>query len=112
MVVQARGRQVAHVQGEFYADMIEIGHCPPSGALSPVERHPEGCWMPATDCDLDHTQAWAEGGPTEIGNLAPLCRHDHRLKHQANWQLQPISPGQYTWTSPHGHAYTTTSRPP
>jgi hypothetical protein len=68
--------------------------------------------MPATDCDLDHTQAWAEGGPTEIGNLAPLCRHDHRLKHQANWQLQPISSGRYTWTSPHGHTYTTTSRPP
>ena len=79
-------------------------------------RHPTcvfpGCRMPAADCDLDHTLAWGEGGPTNIGTLAPLCRHDHRLKHQAHWQLEQASPGRFTWTSRLGHVYATTGRPP
>ncbi|MEE8375472.1 MAG: HNH endonuclease signature motif containing protein [Acidimicrobiia bacterium] len=37
--------------------------------------------MPATDCDLDHRNAWADGGPTTEDNLAPLCRHDHIVRH-------------------------------
>ena len=80
-------------------------------------RHPvcifPGCRIPATDCDIDHTEAWAEGGPTVIKNLAPLCRHDHRLKHHASWQLRQSSSGTFTWTSPHGHTYTNAAdRPP
>lgn len=70
-----------------------------------------GCRMPATDCDLDHTTAWAEGGATTETNLAPLCRHDHGLKH-GHWQLQTTSPGHYTWTSPLGHTYHTGPDPP
>ncbi|HSJ83493.1 MAG TPA: DUF222 domain-containing protein, partial [Acidimicrobiia bacterium] len=45
-----------------------------------------GCRMPARNSDLDHRQAWTEGGPTEEDNLEPLCRHDHQLKH-AGWNL-------------------------
>ena len=71
-----------------------------------------GCRMPATECDLDHTLAWAEGGPTNIVNLAPLCRHDHRLKHQAHWQLEQSGPGRFTWTSGLGHVYATNGQPP
>jgi hypothetical protein len=33
-----------------------------------------GCRMPSTECDFDHTQPWAHGGPTTVDNLAPLCR--------------------------------------
>ena len=65
-----------------------------------------GCRMPAPDCDIDHTRAWVEGGPTVTDNLSPLCRHDHRLKH-AGWKLKRIRPGIYEWTSPLGHSYTT-----
>lgn len=71
-----------------------------------------GCRMPAADCDLDHTQAWANGGPTTPDNLAPLCRHDHRLKHHAGSNLQTTNPGQYTWTTPLGHGYVTSGRAP
>jgi len=63
-----------------------------------------GCRMPASDCDLDHTQAWSEGGPTLIDNLAPGCRHDHRLKDKG-WTLERVRPGNYRWTSPLGHTY-------
>lgn len=72
-----------------------------------------GCRMPATECDLDHTQAWAGGGPTTTDNLAPLCRHDHRVKHQAGWKLQRQPNGQHVWTSRLGHTYITPGdRPP
>ena len=70
-----------------------------------------GCRMPATECDLDHTRAWVEGGPTTTDNLSPLCRHDHRLKH-AGWKMKRIRPGTYQWTSPLGHTYTTGPDPP
>lgn len=79
-------------------------------------RHPScvfvGCRMPAGDCDLDHTRPWAQGGPTEEDNLAPLCRHDHRLKHRGGWKLERTGSGTHTWTSPLGHTYTVPAEPP
>jgi len=71
-----------------------------------------GCRMPAAESDLDHTHDWAEGGPTEVDNLAPLCRHDHQLKHTASWRLERAGPGHYQWTTPLGHTYTVGPDPP
>jgi hypothetical protein len=71
-----------------------------------------GCRMPATSCDLDHRQPWAQGGPTTTDNLVPLCRHDHRIRHQAGWKHQPLPGGDHHWTSPLGHQYTTSGRSP
>lgn len=76
-------------------------------ARSPTCVHP-GCRMPARDCDIDHTHAWAEGGETNIINLAPNCRHDHILQDHG-WKLKRIAPGVYQWTSPLGHVYITRS---
>lgn len=71
-----------------------------------------GCRMPAADCDLDHTVAWSQGGPTTTDNLAPLCRHHHRLKDFATWRYVPRSNGDYLWISPFGHTYTTSGQSP
>jgi hypothetical protein len=68
-----------------------------------------GCRMPASGCDIDHNQPWAEGGPTESENLAPLCRHDHVVRHHG-WQIEQIRPGSYQWISPLGHTYRVQSR--
>jgi hypothetical protein len=70
-----------------------------------------GCRMPASDCDLDHNQAWSEGGPTEVENLAPLCRHDHVIRH-GGWAIKQPRPGIYQWTSPLGQKYTVGPGPP
>ncbi|MDP3984957.1 MAG: HNH endonuclease signature motif containing protein, partial [Acidimicrobiia bacterium] len=59
-----------------------------------------------------HTRPYAQGGPTTIDNLAPLCRHDHRLKHDGGWQLDQTEPGHYAWFSPPGHTYSTNPQPP
>ncbi|MFQ5555306.1 MAG: DUF222 domain-containing protein [Acidimicrobiia bacterium] len=77
-----------------------------------------GCRMPATDCDLDHRTPWAEGGLTTNGNLAPLCRHDHRIRHHTEWNYQSLPNGTHQWTTTLGHHYTTgrdtvtTAKPP
>jgi len=71
-----------------------------------------GCRVPARACDLDHTTPWARGGRTSVGNLGPLCRHDHRAKDEGHWRLHTSSNGTFTWTSPLGRTYTTDSHPP
>jgi len=71
-----------------------------------------GCRMPASHCDIDHHQAWKKGGRTTDDNLGPLCRHDHRTKHESGWKLKKIKPATYQWTSPLGHTYTTGPDPP
>jgi Domain of unknown function (DUF222) len=66
-----------------------------------------GCTRPAARCDLDHTDAWDQGGATCECNLAPLCRHHHRLKQAEGWQLVQPEPGVLVWRTPSGRSYTT-----
>ncbi|WP_366914050.1 HNH endonuclease signature motif containing protein, partial [Nocardioides sp.] len=66
------------------------------------------CDRPARACDLDHITPYENQGPpgqTSSANLAPLCRHHHRLKTHSGWQYQHLEPGIYLWTSPAGRAY-------
>jgi hypothetical protein len=71
-----------------------------------------GCRSPAVDCDLDHRTRYTDGGPTTVGNLAPLCRHHHVIYHRHHWTYQPIAGGDHLWTSPLDHTYTTSGTPP
>jgi len=67
-----------------------------------------GCTRPAARCDLDHTHPWDDGGRTCECNLAPLCRHHHRMKQREGWQLAQKEPGVLVWQTPSGRTYTTT----
>ena len=78
---------------------------------NPTCIHP-GCRMPAMQSDIDHTDPWSLGGRTHTDNLAPLCRHHHRLKTETPWTYKAASGGDYTFTSPLGHTYTTSGRSP
>lgn len=71
-----------------------------------------GCRAPAVDSDIDHRKDWANGGPTAVGNLNPLCKHDHRIKHEAGWTYRVTEDGTAEWTSRLGHTYTTALPPP
>jgi hypothetical protein len=70
-----------------------------------------GCRMPAGHTDIDHTREHGHGGETVEDNLAPLCRHDHRARHDAAWRISQPEPGYITWTSPLGHAYDVKPKP-
>ena len=73
--------------------------------------HP-GCRMPAQQSDIDHRIQHTQGGPTHLDNLAPLCRHHHRLKDETTWNYKAIANGDYQFTTPLGHTYTTSGRSP
>jgi len=66
-----------------------------------------GCGASAYHADLDHTVAWP-GGTTDECNIAPPCRHHHRVKQAPGWKLEQTSPGVMRWTAPSGRTYTTT----
>ncbi|TDD65637.1 HNH endonuclease [Jiangella aurantiaca] len=62
-----------------------------------------GCALPATRCDLDHVRAYASGGATCAGNLTPLCRKHHLIKHHGPFMVDQPEPGTLRWTSPTGN---------
>ena len=66
-----------------------------------------GCGASAYHADLDHTVAWPRGTTDEC-NIAPPCRHHHRVKQAPGWKLEQTSPGVMRWTAPSGRTYTTT----
>jgi hypothetical protein len=62
-----------------------------------------GCSRPADACDIDHRKPHPEG-PTSEDNLECLCKHHHRLKHEAGWTVEYHN-GVHVWTTPDGHRY-------
>lgn len=69
------------------------------------------CERRADTGDLDHIEPWLDpgaGGPpgqTSTENLAPLCRHHHRLKTHAGWSYRRIEAATYAWTDPHDQRF-------
>jgi hypothetical protein len=63
-----------------------------------------GCNRPAAATELDHSEAWEDGGITAAWNLGCLCKGHHRLKHNTAWKVKqaPDGSGVYNWTSPLG----------
>ncbi|CAI9394405.1 HNH endonuclease signature motif containing protein [Microbacterium sp. T2.11-28] len=64
-----------------------------------------GCRMPTRRCDIDHTIAREHDGPTELGNLAHLCRRHHTLKHHSAWRVRQTPDGVLHWTTPTGRIH-------
>jgi len=59
-----------------------------------------GCGV-AYGLEIDHIRPFAEGGPTELANLALLCHHHHFLKTYEGWTLESSGrapDGSPNWT--------------
>ncbi|WP_139334584.1 HNH endonuclease signature motif containing protein, partial [Mycobacterium colombiense] len=67
-----------------------------------------GCDRPATDCDLDHTIPYADGGPTHASNLKALCRLHHLMKTFWGWRDRQLPDGTIIWALPDQRTYVTT----
>ena len=66
-----------------------------------------GCRVSTAVSEIDHTTDWAQGGATDHGNLAHLCRRHHRFKTLGFWKARQPVPGVMEWTSPTGRIYRT-----
>ncbi len=64
-----------------------------------------GCSQKPWRCDIDHTIAHSDGGPTSECNLAHLCRRHHTVKHATDWTVLQLGNGILQWTSPTGRRY-------
>jgi hypothetical protein len=85
---------------------LEVGRS--TRVVSPAQRaalaaRDGGCVFPDCDrplawCDAHHRWHWVDGGPTELWNLALVCRAHHRTVHEGGWQLARGPDGRFRAT--------------
>jgi HNH endonuclease len=88
---------------------LEVGRA--TRVIAPAQRaalaaRDGGCVFPDCDrplawCDAHHLWHWVDGGPTDLGNLALVCREHHRQVHEGGWQLARGPDGRFTATPGH-----------
>jgi hypothetical protein len=62
-----------------------------------------GCTVAFRDCEIHHLLAWQDGGPTDLANLRPACKHHHTWLHEGGYTVT-IHPGRrLTFHDPRGH---------
>jgi hypothetical protein len=71
-----------------------------------------GCQRPLAWSEAHHLRHWLHGGPTDLANLALLCRAHHRAVHEGGWQLTRQPDGRFTATPPHRRHPTARRHPP
>ena len=67
-------------------------------ALSVRDAGCIGCAAPAGWCDAHHVRFWADGGATNLDNLALLCHRCHRDVHHHRAELAPTPNGGWRYT--------------
>ena len=77
---------------------------PPSIARA-LRSRDRGCRFPGCGStrfvDAHHVKHWAAGGETSLDNLVQLCRHHHRLVHEAGFSVE-MDAGRPVFKSPDG----------
>lgn len=58
-----------------------------------------GCTIPASWCQVHHIIPWVDGGRTDVGSMALLCGHHHRMFGQLGWDCVMIR-GVPHWRPP------------
>jgi hypothetical protein len=65
-----------------------------------------GCNAPAERCEVDHAVPYDTGGPTDLWDLGPLCKHHHQMKTAGYWHIiTSHRNGTCRWRSPLGRIY-------
>ena len=92
------------------SEPLDVGRA--SRTVSPAQRRAltirdRGCVFPGCDrppgwCDGHHIVHWADGGPTDLANLALLCHHHHKAMHEGGWTMARAPDGTLTFTRPDG----------
>ena len=59
------------------------------------------CERPLAWCEAHYLRHWLHGGPTDLANLALLCRAHHRAVHEGGWRLTRQADSRLTASPPH-----------
>ena len=86
--------------------VCHLGRTVPAHVETALEARDRTCVVPGCDVSLsleiDHWKIpFAQGGPTELWNLARLCRFHHQMKTYEGFGLRG-GPGQWEWVPPPG----------
>jgi hypothetical protein len=94
------------ILGGAASQPLDVGRT--SRVIQPAQRaalvvRDRGCVFPGCDrpppwCEGHHLLHWLDGGPTDLTNLALLCRAHHRAIHEGGWQLTRDPDGRFTAT--------------
>ena len=62
-----------------------------------------GCDHPATN--FHHVAHYEDSGPTNVENIAGLCRSHHGVTHRCGWSMHATADQWFWWQTPSGHAF-------
>jgi hypothetical protein len=90
--------------GVDVTSVCHVGRAVPAHIRSALENRDEKCVVPGCDVakglEIDHYQiAFENDGPTELWNLARLCRWHHHLKTYCGYAITG-KPGSWEWNGP------------
>ena len=107
--LRAAATRLPQALGGAPTQPLEVGRT--SRVVTPAQRaalvvRDGGCAFPGCDrppawCEAHHLRHWLHGGPTNLANLALLCRAHHRAVHEGGWRLTRGPDGRLTATPPH-----------
>ncbi len=86
--------------------ICNLGRSVPTRLYNALLERDRCCVVPGCSAthnlEIDHRLVpFAEGGPTELANLARICHHHHFLKTHEGYSLQG-EPGAWVWVHPDG----------
>lgn len=64
-----------------------------------------GCTAPPAWTDAHHVVHWLRHGPTELPNLASLCRRHHGVAHRRGWEMHITEDQWFWWRTPSGSTF-------
>ena len=74
-----------------------------------IRQRDQGCRFPGCQrtrwAHAHHLIHWADGGPTDLHNLASLCAYHHRLVHEGGWHIVGDPNGELMFIRPDGRPY-------
>ena len=71
------------------------------------------CETPFDDCEVHHVDWWEHFGPSDLANLAPVCKRHHHLVHEGGWTMTIDARRNVTLHRPDGTPWLTrTWQPP
>jgi hypothetical protein len=108
-LLQAAMAGLPAVLGGAPSQPLDLGRA--TRVIQPAQRaalavRDSGCVFPDCDrplawCEGHHLVHWLHGGPTDLANLALLCRAHHRAVHEGGWRLTRDPDGRFTATPSH-----------